>query len=107
MQLEGGATMLLTYVTDKSFGPSGSFAGYFLMGVGLFTIFLSISGAVLLLMGSFWAFPVWACWLVGTLFRFRFPTICWGFLRVGSWRTLTGRCRLGLGMPEWHTRYTV
>ena len=88
--------MLLTYVTDKSFGPSGGFAGYFLMGVGVFTIFLSISGAVLLLLGSFMAFSASGCSVDVDHFRIRFTNNLWGFIKVGKWQYVHRKMQLGL-----------
>lgn len=88
--------MLLTYVTDKSFGPSGGFAGYFLMLVGLATVFLSVSGAVLLLMGSFMGFSTSGCSVDVDHFRIRFTNNLWGFIKVGKWQYVHRKMQLGL-----------
>lgn len=87
---------LVHYILDKSFGPAGSAAGYFLIAVGVFTIFESFSGAILMVMGSFMAFSASGCTVDFKNFRIRFSNDLFGFWRIGKWKYVSAKMRIGI-----------
>ena len=64
--------MIIKYVLDKSFGPPGSFTGYFILLVGLITVCASWSGLGLSGLGSFVACSRSGCMLDCDNFKIRF-----------------------------------
>jgi hypothetical protein len=87
---------LIHYKLDKSFGPAGGTVGIFLMVVGAFTIHLSISGLVLLLLGSFMAFSGSGSAVDTAHFRIKFYNNLWGLLKVGKWEYVHPKMQLRL-----------
>lgn len=88
--------MIIHYTIDKSFGPAGSFAGYFLMLIGIFTIHLSLSGLVLIILGSLMAFSTSGCSVDPGNFKLRFTNNLFGFIKIGTWQYAHPRMKLGL-----------
>ncbi|WP_062123895.1 hypothetical protein [Geofilum rubicundum] len=87
---------VIHYRLDKSFGPSGGVVGSFLMIVGVFTIHLSISGWILLLLGSFMAFSAAGCAIDTEHFRIKFYNNLWGIWKVGKWKYVHRKMQLRL-----------
>ncbi len=87
---------IINYKLDKSFGPAGGTVGIFLMLVGAFTIHLSISGLVLILLGSFMAFSGSGCAIDTEHFRIKFYNNLWGILKIGKWAYVHPKMQLRL-----------
>jgi hypothetical protein len=96
---------VIHYRLDKSFGPAGSTAGFFLLIVGAITIFESFSGAVLILMGSFMGFSSSGSTVDLANFRIRFSNDLFGFWRVGKWKYVSRKMKIGLS--DAHMVYRV
>jgi len=96
---------IVNYKLDKSFGPAGAAAGFFLMAVGVITIFESFSGAVLIILGSFMAFSSSGCTIDFDRFRIRFTNNLFGLFRVGKWLYVSPRMKVGLS--DTHMVYRV
>lgn len=88
--------MIIKYVLDKSFGPPGSFTGYFILLVGLITVFASWSGLVLIVLGSFMAFSTSGCMIDCDNFKIRFTDNLWGIFKVGKWQYIHPRTQIGV-----------
>lgn len=88
--------MFIKYVLDKSFGPAGSFTGYFLLLFGMITVFISWSGLVLIVLGSFMAFSSSGCMIDCDNFKIRFTDNLWGFIKVGKWQYIHPRMQIGV-----------
>jgi hypothetical protein len=84
------------YRLDKTFGPAGASAGYFLLLVGIATIYLSFSGAILMVFGCFMAFSFTGCSVDSNNLRVRFTDVLFGFIRLGKWVTVTPGMQLGV-----------
>lgn len=93
------------YRLDKSFGPPGAAAGFFLLTIGVITIFKSFSGAILIVLGSFMAFSSSGCTVDFDNFRIRFSNDLFGFIRVGGWRYVSPK--MSVGIAEDHRVYRV
>jgi hypothetical protein len=93
---ENADQTIINYRLDKSFGPSGGIVGVFLMIVGVFTIHLSISGLVLILLGSFMAFSEAGCSIDTRNFRIKFYNNLWGIWKVGKWKYVHRKMQLRL-----------
>lgn len=87
---------IINYRLDKSFGPAGGVVGIFLMMVGVFTIHLSVSGLVLILLGSFMAFSASGCAIDTEHFRIKFYNNLWGIWKVGKWEYVHRKKQLRL-----------
>jgi hypothetical protein len=96
---------VIHYRLDKSFGPAGSTAGFFLLIVGAITIFESFSGAILILMGSFMAFSSSGSTVDLDNFRIRFTNDLFGIWRIGKWQYVSRKMRIGLS--DAHMVYRV
>ncbi len=90
--------MLLHYNLDKSFGPAGAFTGYLLIILGLNSLifFHSLSGLVLLFLGSFTAFTKSGTSININDFTIKYSTILFGFIKLGKWQYINRRMQLGL-----------
>ncbi|ASB48210.1 hypothetical protein [Alkalitalea saponilacus] len=88
--------MKLHYNLDKSFGPAGAVAGYFLIAVGVATIYQSFSGAILIVLGSFMAFSNTGASIDIDNFKIRFSNNLFGFIRLGNWQYVSPKMKIGL-----------
>lgn len=70
---------------DKSFGPMGSSAGFFLLIGGLFLLYFSFSSIFLVVLGIFLAFTHTSATLDYENKRVRFCNNICGFLKFGKW----------------------
>jgi hypothetical protein len=91
-----GFNMFIHYSLDKVFGPAGSVTGIFLILVGVATIHLSFSGAILIGLGSFMAFTTTGTSVDIENFRIRFSNNLFGFIKVGKWRYVSPKMKLGI-----------
>lgn len=96
---------IVHYKLDKSFGPAGSVAGFFLLAVGVFTVHNSWPGAVLIVFGSFVAFSSSGCTIDFDNFRIRFTNNLFGLFKVGKWMYVSPNMKVGLS--DAHLVYQV
>lgn len=93
------------YRLDPSMGPSGATAGYVFLVIGLFTVWDSYSGAILIILGSFMAFSFSECTVDFNNYRIRFSNNLFGFIRVGKWVYVSHNMMVGLS--DAHMVYRV
>ncbi|MCF8370754.1 MAG: hypothetical protein K9H64_03970 [Bacteroidales bacterium] len=79
--------MIIENKLDKSFGSTGSFAGYILLLAGVVTIRVRI-GFLLLILGFFFAFSHTGVQIDTERKRIRFYNNLFGFLKIGAWSKL-------------------
>lgn len=96
---------IIHYKLDKSFGPAGAAAGFFLITIGIITIFESFSGAILMVLGSFMAFSTSGSTVDFDNFRIRFTNNLFGIFRVGDWKYVSPQMKIGLS--DAHMVYRV
>lgn len=70
---------------DKAFGPIGSIAGVTLLIVGSITIFFSLSGLFLILLGAFIGFTSTSTFIDVENKRVRFSNNLFGIIQTGKW----------------------
>ncbi len=87
---------MVYYRLDKGFGPAGSTTGYFLLFVGIISVFQSLSGLILIALGSFTAFSTTGCTVDFKNYRIKFSNDYFGFLRVGKWQYISRNMMVGL-----------
>lgn len=81
--------MVVDNKLDKSFGPSGVFAGYVLLIVGVVSI-LSGVGLIVALIGAFTAFTYSGVQINTDKKLYRTYSSVFGALKVGHWKKLSG-----------------
>ena len=77
--------MRLYYRFNRIYGIAGNVYGVFLILLGIFTMFRSWSGLILIILGSFMVFTVSACVIDVKKYRISFPYLLLGFINVGDW----------------------
>lgn len=88
--------MILKNKLDKSFGPSGTFAGYIIFVVGLVTTYSNWAGILLVLIGAFMGFSSTSAIIDATGKRIMFSNNLFGFIRTGKWIDLNATMKLGI-----------
>ena len=68
---------------------------YFILLVGLITVFASWSGLVLIVLGSFMAFSTSGCMIDCDNFKIRFTDNLWGIFKV-KWQYIHPRTQIGV-----------
>ena len=81
---------------DKSFGPSGTFAGYIIFVVGLATTYSNWAGILLVLLGAFMGFSSTSSRIDIDRKRIMFSNDLFGFIRTGKWTDLNTTMKLGI-----------
>ena len=81
--------MVVDNKLDKAFGPSGVFAGYILLIVGVVSI-LSGVGLIVALIGAFTAFTYSGVQINTDKKVYRSYSSLFGALKVGQWKKLSG-----------------
>lgn len=80
---------------DKSFGPVGSSAGTFLFFGGLISLYFSLMGLVLVLLGAFVGFSSSSTAIDFQKRKMRFSNDIFGFVKTGKWIDLQPEMKLG------------
>jgi hypothetical protein len=82
--------MIHRYKLDKVAGPSGTFAGYVLLAVGILTVYFSLTALLLILLGAIMAFSYRGSEIDTTGKRYRSTLVLSGFYSVGEWVDFAG-----------------
>jgi hypothetical protein len=77
--------MIQHYKLDKLFGPSGTFAGYLLLIVGLITVYFTLAAIPLILLGGIMAFSYFSSQIDTLKKRYRMNLNLFGFYPIGKW----------------------
>ena len=88
--------MILKNKLDKSFGPSGTFAGYIIFVVGIITTYSNWAGILLVLVGALMGFSSTSTIIDATGKRIMFSNNFFGFIRTGKWIDLNATMKLGI-----------
>jgi hypothetical protein len=86
----------ITNNLDKSFGPVGSSAGYFLILAGLVAIYTSLFGLILVVLGAFLGFTVTCTLIDFEKRRVKFSEKLFGILPSGKWVDITPGMKIGI-----------
>lgn len=81
---------------DKSFGPTGSFAGYFLILAGLVATYTTLFGLILVVLGSLLGFTVTCTIIDFENRRVKFSEKLFGILPTGKWVDITPGMKIGI-----------
>ena len=79
---------------DKSFGPSGSFAGLILFAAGIILTFFYPSGIVLIVIGGFAGFTSTSVVIDDDKKRVKFSNNLFGILSIGKWIHVLPKMRI-------------
>jgi hypothetical protein len=88
--------MITRHNLDKSFGPTGSSAGILLFIVGLFTIYFSFTGAVLIILGAFVGLSRTSTRIDSEKNRIMFSNDIFGFVKTGRWISVESDMKIGV-----------
>lgn len=88
--------MTTTHTFGKTFGPTGSFAGYALLAAAVYVLTFSMAGIFLLLLGAFMAFSFTGTRLNTSKKRVIYATFAFGFLPLGKRIKITRFMLLGV-----------
>jgi hypothetical protein len=81
---------------DKSFGPSGSFAGYIIFAAGLIATYSDLIGLILVLIGAFVGFSSTSTLMDTGKKRIKFSNNLFGFIPAGKWINIENSMKLGI-----------
>jgi hypothetical protein len=82
---------------DKTFGPFGSSAGFFLLLGGLAAAYFSLAGIIIAIIGAFAAFTSTSTYIDTDNKKIRHTDNLFGIIPVGKWITIKPDMKLGLG----------
>ena len=88
--------MILKNKLDKSFGPSGTFAGYTLFAVGLITTYSNWGGLILVVVGAFMGFSSTSTLIDPGNKKIMFSNNLFGFLKTGKWIDIDATMKVGI-----------
>ncbi len=89
--------MIIKNKLDKTFGPSASFSGYFMMAIGIFVVIThSITGLILVLIGAFTAFTNTSAFIDIENKKVRFTNNLFGLISVGKWISINPGMKFAL-----------
>ena len=77
--------MKIRYIHNRVYGTAGLVFGIFLFTLGCFTIFKSLSGAILIIIGLFASLSVSSCIIDVKNYNICFSNELFGFIRTGKW----------------------
>ncbi|MBN1181107.1 MAG: hypothetical protein JXB49_02390 [Bacteroidales bacterium] len=75
--------------TDRLMGPSGTFAGYFLMIAGVIGTYYNVTGLILVVAGLFMSFTYEGTIIDYNSARIKSYTCLFGLFRVGKWHSVS------------------
>lgn len=81
---------------DKSFGPTGSLAGYILFVAGLIATYSNTVGLILVFIGAFVGFSSTSTLIDPDKKRIKFSNNFFGFIPVGKWIDIETTMKLGI-----------
>ena len=81
---------------DKSFGEVGTSSAVFIFVVGLISIYFSLFGLILVLIGAFVGFTSTSTLIDFDKKRFKFSTNLFGIVPIGEWVYITTDMKIGI-----------
>lgn len=81
---------------DKVFGPVGTSAGTLLLIVGLLTVYSSLSGLILLVLGAFVGLSSTSTIIDTEKKRIKFSNNLFGIIPVGKWILIENTMKIGI-----------
>lgn len=81
---------------DKSFGPSGSFAGYIIFIAGLITTYSNLAGLILVVIGAFVGFSSTVTLIDLAKKKIKFSNNLFGFILTGNWIDIEPTMKVGI-----------
>jgi len=81
---------------DKSFGPSGTFAGYIIFIAGLIATYSNLAGLILVLIGAFVGFSSTVALVDPDNKRIEFSNNLFGLIQMGKWIAIEPTMKLGI-----------
>jgi hypothetical protein len=81
---------------DKSFGPSGSFAGYIIFAAGLVATYSNWAGLILVVIGAFVGFSSTGTVIDVYKKRIKFSNNLFGFIPAGKWIDIEPTMKVGI-----------
>jgi hypothetical protein len=88
--------MIVKNKLDKSFGPSGTFAGYTIFIIGLITTYTNLGGLILVLVGAFMGFSSTSTLIDLDKKRIMFSNNLFGFIKTGKWIDIDPTMKVGI-----------
>jgi hypothetical protein len=88
--------MMVKNKLDKSFGPSGTFAGYTIFIIGLITTYTNLGGLILVLVGAFMGFSSTSTLIDLDKKRIMFSNNLFGFIKTGKWIDIDPTMKVGI-----------
>ncbi len=88
--------MIKHYKLDKTFGPVGTIAGVTIFMVGIYVLFYSFAGIVLILLGAFVGFTGTVVHIDFDNRKVKLSTNLFGIFSVGHWIPISSVMRLGI-----------
>ncbi len=88
--------MILKNKLDKSFGPSGTFAGYTIFVIGLVATWSTWGGLLLVIVGAFMGFSSTSSVIDTDKKKIRFSNNLFGILPTGKWIEIDDLMKLGI-----------
>jgi hypothetical protein len=97
--------MIIKNKLDKAFGPVGTTAGIVLIVAGLITIFTSLLGLILIVLGAFVGFTSTNTFIDFELKRIKFSNNIFGIMSFGKWIPIEPLMKIGIQESEvtWRT----
>ena len=88
--------MIVKNRLDKSFGPSGTFAGYTILVAGLVTTYSNWGGILLVIIGAFMGFSSTSAIIDTDNKRIKFSNNLFGVIPNGKWIDIVPAMKLGI-----------
>lgn len=88
--------MIVKNKLDKSFGPSGTFAGYTLFAVGLITTYSNWGGLILVVVGAFMGFSSTSTLIDPDNKKIMFSNNLFGLFKTGKWIDIDTTMKVGI-----------
>ncbi|MDO9255891.1 MAG: hypothetical protein Q7U54_10295 [Bacteroidales bacterium] len=88
--------MMVKNKLDKSFGPSGTFAGYTIFIIGLITTYSNWGGLIPVLIGAFMGFSSTSTLINLDKKRIKYSNNLFGFIKTGKWINIDPTMKLGI-----------
>ncbi len=88
--------MILKNKLDKSFGPSGTFAGYTILVIGLVLTWTNWGGLLLVVLGAFMGLSSTSTVIDTDKKKIRSLNNLLGFIPIGKWMDIDAAMKLGI-----------
>jgi len=88
--------MILKNKLDKSFGPSGTFAGYTILVIGLVVTWSNWGGLLLVIAGAFMGLSSTSTVIDTDKKKIRYINNLLGFIPTGKWMDINATMKLGI-----------